>query len=244
MVKSIPPREAALPFELQLRWAGDVAVLRCCGRLVAGDDVRALRAEVERLMRETRQVVLHLAEVTSLDSSGLGVIVRLLGSLRAAHGDLKLSNVPAQLRQVFQITNLLGVVQIFESDEDAVRAFAAHAHTTSAAPAAPKQKILCVDDNADVLACLRVLLQREGYEVHTTDNLLDAGTLTKAVRPGLVILGSSVHSPSAHPPAAVFTRANPAVPLLQLDSGFSTAEAGEAGAALVARVRSLLVTAR
>jgi len=230
--------------ELQVRWAGDVAVVHCRGRLVAGEGVRALHAEVERVMRETRHVVLHLAEVASLDSSGLGVMVRLLGSLRAAHGDLKLSSVPERLCQVFQITNLLGVVQMFESDADAVRSFAAHAHPTSAAPAIAKQKILCVDYNADVLACLRVLLQREGYEVHTTDNLLDAGTLTKAVRPHLVIVGSRLKSPSAEPAVAVFARENPAVPLLPLDLGFSTADAGEAGAALVARVRSLLTAAR
>ncbi len=233
-----------MSLELQVRWAGNVALVHCRGRLVAGEDVRVLHAEVERLMRETRQVVLHLGEVTSLDSSGLGVIVRLLGALRAARGDLKLANVPERLRQVFQITNLLGVVPMFESHADAVRAFAALAPATSPAAAAPKQKILCVDHSADVLACLRVLLQREGYEVHTTDNLLDAGTLATAVRPALVIVGGEVKSLAAEPAAAAFARAHPAVPLLQLDSGFSTAEAGEAGAALVARVRALLPAAR
>ena len=233
-----------MPLELQANWAGEVAVVRCRGRLVAGEDVRALRAEVERLMKETRQIVLHMEEVGGMDSSGLGVIVRLLGALRAAHGDLKLCKLSPQLRQVFQITNLLGVVQICETEEEALQSFSAHARLTGENPAKPKMKILCVDDSNDVLACLRVLLQREGYEVHTTNNLFDATTLSKAVRPGLVILGPKVQSPSHEPLNAVFTRVDPKVQLLQLDSGFSTAEAGQAGSDLVARVRSLLITAR
>ena len=233
-----------MPLELQANWAGEVAVVRCRGRLVAGEDVRALRAEVERLMKETRQIVLQMEEVSGMDSSGLGVIVRLLGVLRAAHGDLKLCKLSTQLRQVFQITNLLGVVQICESEEQAIQAFSAHTRPTGENPAEPKMKIICVDDSNDVLACLRVLLQREGYEVHTTSNLFDAATLFKAVRPGLVILGPKVQSPSHEPLTAVFTRVDPKVQLLQLDSGFSTAEAGQAGSELIARVRSLLVAAR
>ena len=233
-----------MPLELQANWAGEVAVVRCRGRLVAGEDVRALRAEVERLMKETRQIVLQMEEVSGMDSSGLGVIVRLLGALRAAHGDLKLCKLSTQLRQVFQITNLLGVVQICESEEQAIQAFSGHSRPAGEKTVEPKMKILCVDDSNDVLACLRVLLQREGYEVHTTSNLFDAGTLSKAVRPGLVILGPKVQSPPHEPLAAVFTRVDPKVQLLQLDSGFSTAEAGQAGSELVARVRSLLVAAR
>lgn len=233
-----------MPLELQANWAGEVAVVRCRGRLVAGEEVRALRAEVERLMKETRQIVLQMEEVGGMDSSGLGVIVRLRGALRAAHGDLKLCKLSPQLRQVFQITNLLGVVQICESEEQAIQAFSGHSRPARENPAEPKMKILCVDDSNDVLACLRVLLQREGYEVHTTSNLFDATTLSKAVRPGLVILGPKVQSPSQEPLTAVFTRVDPKVQLLQLDSGFSTAEAGQAGSELVARVRSLLVAAR
>ena len=233
-----------MPLALESRWVEEVAVVHCRGRIVAGEDVRSLRAEVERLMRETRHVVLHMEEVTGMDSSGLGVIIRLLGALRAAHGDLKLCKLSEQLRNVFQITNLLGVVQIFDSEEEAFRAFSGDARPAADSPAEPKTRILCVDDSSDVLACLRVLLQREGYEVHTTNNLFDASTLSKAVRPGLVIVGPKIPPPPQEPLAAVFTRVDPKVQLLQLESGFSTAEAGEAGAALVARVRSLLAAAR
>ena len=61
-----------MPLELQANWVGEVAVVRCRGRLVAGEDVRALRAEVERLMKETRQIVLQMEEVSGMDSSGVG----------------------------------------------------------------------------------------------------------------------------------------------------------------------------
>ena len=181
-----------MPLALETRWVEDVAVVRCRGRIVAGEDVSTLRVEVERLMRETRHIVLHLEEVTGMDSSGLGVIIRLLGALRAAHGDLKLCKLSEQLRNVFKITNLLGVVQIFDSEEEALRSFSGPARPASDVLSQPKTKILCIDDSSDVLACLRALLQREGYEVHTTTNLFDASTFSKAVRPDLVIIGPKV----------------------------------------------------
>ena len=46
-----------MPLALETRWVEEIAVVRCRGRIVAGEDVCALRAEVERLMRETRRII-------------------------------------------------------------------------------------------------------------------------------------------------------------------------------------------
>ena len=79
---------------LQTRAVGRVTIVRCSGRIVAGAGSVALREHVSELLLDRRSIVLHLGEVTFIDSSGLGTMVRTLNITRKAHGELKLCNVP------------------------------------------------------------------------------------------------------------------------------------------------------
>ncbi len=81
---------AAMQLTLQTQHAGDVVIVRCRGRIVSGDEVRFLQLELEKLTDVTRNVVLQLADVTYVDSGGLGALVRIFGVLRAERGDLKM----------------------------------------------------------------------------------------------------------------------------------------------------------
>ncbi len=113
-----------------------------------------------------RIVVLHLGEVAFIDSSGFGMLVRLLTSTRRASGDLKLCNVPADVYKVLKMTNLITLFEAHESEEDAVSAFYRRS-TISERVAVTGPSILCVDQSADVLAYLRELLRSAGYRVLT-----------------------------------------------------------------------------
>ena len=64
----------------------DVVVIRCQGRIVAGAEGDALQAELDKQTEIRKKVVVHLAEVNYIDSSGLGALVRAFGVLRAAGG--------------------------------------------------------------------------------------------------------------------------------------------------------------
>src|SRR6267143_780982 len=75
---------------LKTQKLGDVAVIRCQGRIATGDEVRALQLEFEKLMQTTKKFVLQLAEVNCIDSVGLGALVRFFGVLRNARGGLRL----------------------------------------------------------------------------------------------------------------------------------------------------------
>ena len=96
---------------------GEAVVVRCRGRIVTGDEAQFLQGELDKLTQLSKHVVLQLAEVTYLDSGGLGTLVRMLGRLRAARGDLKICQVPPFIRKVLQLTNLLGVFHPYESEE-------------------------------------------------------------------------------------------------------------------------------
>jgi anti-anti-sigma factor len=93
---------------LDVHRAGDVAVVRCSGRLVAGvNDL--LAHEVCQLIPCSKRIVLDLTDLTHMDSSGLGTVVRLYVSAKSAGCTLELINFGPRIRQLLGVTNLLSV---------------------------------------------------------------------------------------------------------------------------------------
>ena len=226
-----------LHLELQSQYIGNVAVLRCRGRIVAGDEIRFLQSELEKLTQETKNIVLHLEGVSYLDSSGLGSIVRCLGMLRAARGDLKLCHVSPFVVKVLQATNLQTVFDAHETEREAMRAFSAKSPSPAKESPASGAKVLCVDASSDLLAYLSALLHRSGFETFTTRILSDAVTLLKATRPDIVILGPAIHADARA--MEMFRQVDSKVQLVGLPADFSTSEASQAGLELVERLQAL-----
>ena len=229
----------SLQLRTESRRVGDVVVVACSGRLIADPQLEPFREQIKSLFPESRDIILDLGKVTFIDSSGLGALVRLLASARAIGGDIKLCNVPAHTDRVLKITNLSSLFDAHESELDAISAF--YQRMTSRTVVSPSTvRILCVDKSSDVLAYLRELLLRAGYNPLTNNNIHDALTLFNAAHPDLVILGPN--PPSEHPTATweKFRKAATRIPLIELDSDFSGREAGQAGAQLLAAVRSRL----
>ena len=101
------PSEKVLTFEIERE--GGIAVVRCQGRLVAGTTEEFYR-EVKRLLPEEKVLVIVLADLTYVDSMGLGALVRLYTSARQAGCELRLLNLGMQLRNLLKMTNLLSVL--------------------------------------------------------------------------------------------------------------------------------------
>ena len=220
---------------LETRDVGRVTIVHCNGRIVAGGESESLRAHVAWLLHDRRSIVLHLGEVGFIDSSGLGTIVRTLTSTRQARGDLKLCNVPEHVRKVLELSHLAKLFDTHESEENAVAAFYQPRNHVEA-PVASGRSVLCIDSNADVLAYLRELLRREGYDVHTTSHLRDAMILMRITRFDLLLAGPDVGASPATRQA--FQSACAKVPVIELGREFSTRDAGEAGAALLEQINA------
>jgi anti-sigma B factor antagonist len=90
---------------------GDTVKVLCSGKLVAGVN-EYLYADVSRLIPESKRIVLDLTELTYMDSRGLGTIIRLFVSARAAGCDLELVNVGERVRQLLGLTNLLSIFTV------------------------------------------------------------------------------------------------------------------------------------
>ncbi len=86
------------------------AVVSCSGRLMAGE-TDPLRAEIRALFPQAKKVVLDLSGLTSMDSMGLGTIVALYVSSKAAGCELVIVNFGERVRKLLIMTNLLSVFE-------------------------------------------------------------------------------------------------------------------------------------
>lgn len=226
-----------MPLLMDTRTVGKVAVIRCNGRITAGEESEALRVQINSMFGKHKDFLLHLGEVGFIDSSGLGTVVRLLSSTRRLHGDLKLCNVPPGIEKVLKITNLSTLFDAHGSEESAISAFYRRSKAT-AAPSSLGHSVVCVDKSADVLAYLRELLSRGGYEVHTTNSLADSVILIRVIRPLVLVVGPSVvGSPLAQ---QAFAAVRATVPVIDLESDFSMQDAGEAASRLMESIRAFV----
>ncbi|MBV9610513.1 MAG: anti-sigma factor antagonist [Acidobacteria bacterium] len=226
-----------MDLSLSSRRVGDVVILNCGGRIVVGEEADALQNRIKALLDEGPAFVLNLENVSFIDSSGMGMMVRLLSNARSKGGDLKLCGVGKFVRQTLQLTNLSSIFETHDTEEQAIAAFyrRSRAATTGAEDGLPR--ILCVDDSVDVLAYLREILRDAGYKPLTTANMHDALVMMRAAKVDLLVLGTKFASDSNR---AAFAKANASVPWIALDHEFSRQEAAEAGQKIVQEIRSRL----
>lgn len=89
----------------------DTILVRCSGRLVAGVNDRFYR-EVSALISGSQQIVLDMTDLTHMDSTGVGTLVRLYVSARSAGCSLQLKNIGKSVRQLLGVTHLIDVLAV------------------------------------------------------------------------------------------------------------------------------------
>jgi len=111
--------------QIEERRVGDVTVLDLLGELRTAECSAALRDAIGRLSGVGRnKILLNLAGLSAIDASGLGELLRSNVGLNKGGGQLKLLHPARALREMMSITELLSVFDIFESESEAVAAFA------------------------------------------------------------------------------------------------------------------------
>ena len=101
-----------------------VTVVDLGGRITYGEETKALREQVKCLLAERKtRLVLNLRDVNFIDSSGAETIVACFTSARAVGGDLRLANANRYFREFLEMTRLLKMLDIFNSEEEAVASF-------------------------------------------------------------------------------------------------------------------------
>ncbi len=116
-----------MALKLSVKSVNGVTVVYCSGRIVFGEEAAELRERVKEMLATVRQIVLNLGGVSYIDSGGLGTLVGLYTSARAAGGDIRLANLTQRVGDQLQITKLVTVFDVHDSEEKAIQSFKAAA---------------------------------------------------------------------------------------------------------------------
>ena len=101
-----------------------VSVVTLDGRIVLGEESTSFREKLKSLIAEgKKKIVLNMANITYIDSAGLGTLVAAHVSAKNQGASVRLSNLGNKFHEVLQITKLLTVFDVYDTEAAAVRSF-------------------------------------------------------------------------------------------------------------------------
>jgi anti-sigma B factor antagonist len=112
-----------MQLKLTTRSVDGVLVIDCDGRIIFGDESGLLRDTVKSLLADNKRIVLNLAGTNYIDSGGLGTLVALYTSAQNSGGSIKLANLTKRVGDLLQVTKLVTVFDVYDSEKQAVESF-------------------------------------------------------------------------------------------------------------------------
>lgn len=110
--------------DLKERQAGDVTILDLSGEVRIGEGSIALRDSIRNLADQgKKKVLLNLAGVKYMDSSGIGELIANYTTISRQGGQLKLLNLTDRIQNLLVITKLLTVFDSYEDEAEALKSF-------------------------------------------------------------------------------------------------------------------------
>ncbi len=101
-----------------------IVVLEMSGRILMGPDCQRIEQELEQLLRQNQtRVIFDVAEVSTIDSAGVGKIVRCYSQLKKAGGVLRMAGVKGMLEGAFRITQVNKVIGMYPTTQEAADSF-------------------------------------------------------------------------------------------------------------------------
>jgi anti-sigma B factor antagonist len=94
------------------------------GKIALGDGSALLRKLIRELLEEDRTLILlNLADVNYIDSSGIGELVSAFTTVKGRGGEMKLLNLTKKVHDLLQITRLFTVFEVFSEESKAIQSF-------------------------------------------------------------------------------------------------------------------------
>jgi len=110
--------------KLTTRQVGDVTVVDAVGRITLGEAATTFRDTLRQLVGSGhKKLLLNLADVSYIDSSGIGEMVSGYTTVNNQGGQVKLLNLTKRVKDLLQITKLYTVFEVFEDESSAVSSF-------------------------------------------------------------------------------------------------------------------------
>jgi anti-sigma B factor antagonist len=119
-------RRIDMSLKMRTREVNGIIIIDLSGQLTLGESSAALRDEVrDQSGHDFRNILLNLADVTYIDSAGLGELTAAYTSVKNRGGQLKLLNLTKRVHDLMQITKLYTVFDVFDEERKAISSFAA-----------------------------------------------------------------------------------------------------------------------
>lgn len=113
-----------MSLKINFRETPEAAILDLNGRISLGEPLAELRDSIrEALAGDQRNLLLNLAEVSYIDSSGLGQLIGSYATVTSRGGQMKLLNLQKRVHDLLQVTKLLTVFETYTSEQAALRSF-------------------------------------------------------------------------------------------------------------------------
>jgi anti-sigma B factor antagonist len=117
-----------MSLKINVRESGNVTILDLIGRITIGEESASLRDTIkEHLDAGQKNILLNLAEVSYIDSTGLGQFVGSFATVASKGGQLKMLNLTKKVQDLMQITKLSTVFDSYTDEAAALRSFGAAA---------------------------------------------------------------------------------------------------------------------
>ena len=229
-----------MQLRLESRPVGEVFVVQCIGRMIAGNEIFTLHSQVGDAIEKYGDVVLELDRLEFIDSSGLGALMRLMQAARAKGGDVKLTGVPPRVRKILELTHLSSQFEIYDSLEEAITAAYLGSRYSRGKSGDSRPRLLCVYASLDMCTFLREVLCTAGFNALTTAAVEDAPILLKATKAKLVIVSGKIQMLRGRPIRTALQELVPNVRLLVLGDDFSAQDPGDAADRLIGEVNALI----
>ena len=101
-----------------------ITVVSMDGRIVLGEESNALRERIRSMLTDKKtKIILDMGNVTYIDSAGLGTLVATYHSARQQGATMKLVNLGQKFKEVLQVTKLLTVFEVHDTEAAAVSSF-------------------------------------------------------------------------------------------------------------------------
>ena len=211
---------------LKSRFVGNVYVIECVGRVVLGEEVKALEAALMVAEREFTEIVLNLSEVNRLDSIAMGLLVRYAERLGKRGGGLRLAGPPAFVTNLLNMTKLSSMLPSYPTEEEAIVSFLQQA-SEEQAQERRGPRVLVFDESADLCVFVRTVLMGQGYDVRSTCSFRDAKILLQVDGVDYIVVGPSTPRLSAETVVHSLTTLSPKANVLQLAADFKIVDAQE-----------------
>jgi len=109
---------------IQIDKGSEVVRISLDGEMIGGPDATRLAETFHELIENGHQkILMDMEKVSWMNSSGLGILIGGLTTLRNAGGDLKLLNLAKKIQDLLRITKLLGIFEVYTNEEEAIASF-------------------------------------------------------------------------------------------------------------------------